>query len=318
MSEDQQLNDQLFNAIKSYTISFGNFWALYFLNIRNKTKRRLGEGWIDFEAEIGNIVQILEDCLLDVSRNRNSKMRLSSYPGVGDILSDADILMFREIILPRIRFDFLVFTLWIERALKDIDKASREYGKTYKKVDLITHYIKDTTDVISYNYTHTIDILYRSRLLYKTHYLHGEIGCHNLVLGTGETLSGDLDDSLIDCAYFKKRYQIIRQRLNVDLKEKIFSPRHNLLSNIWRVIIYGHSLSLADRYSLGWIFLSYDENSQRFAGYIKDIIIYYYDDLAYDQLIVNLIRLIGQDKALQYVSEGKIQFIRMEDNSENE
>ena len=74
----------------------------------------------------------------------------------------------------------------------------------------------------------------------------------------------------------------------------------------WNAVIYGHSLTPADSYSLGWLFQK--SNTNLFAGKIKHITIYYYDEKAYNEQLANLFQIIGQERVLEYTSNGDIEF----------
>lgn len=285
-------SDNLIRSITDYTLKYGNIWLSYFTKVTNNRDRRLGNGWIDFEEEIGRVVRTIENSLLN--RAKAEDMYIESLTdAIGDVLSND--LELKERLLPIIKFDFLVFSLWMEEALKVEDGRlnSRE------KIKMIEEEAPNIEGVISYNYTHTPNLY---NLDDKVQFIHGELGRHNLVLGTSETLEDESADEFVECAYFKKKYQLIRYRLGNKFKT-VFS---NGPDDKWDAIIYGHSLTPADKYSLGWLFTEY--NNGLFASHIETITIYYYDDLSYDQQIANLIALIGQENALKYVSEERIVF----------
>lgn len=283
----------LFSLIVEYTLKFGNVWLCYFAKIMDSRERRLGKGWIDFEEEIGRVVKVIENSLLNRIKTEDRYTSESLTDAIGDVLSN-DVEL-KERFLPIIKFDFLVFSLWMEEALKMEDGRldSRE------KIKMIEEEASNIEGVISYNYTHTPKLY---NLGDKVQFIHGELGRHNLVLGTSETLEDESADEFVECAYFKKKYQLIRYRLGNKFKT-VFS---NGTDAKWDAIIYGHSLTPADKYSLGWLFT--EDDNGLFASHIEIITIYYYDDLSYDQQIANLIALIGQENALKYVSEKRIVF----------
>lgn len=285
--------DNLIRFITDYTLKFGNIWLSYFTKVTDNRDRRLGNGWIDFEEEIGRVVRTIENSLLNRTKAEDMYISESLTDAIGDVLSN-DVEL-KEYLLPIVKFDFLVFSLWMEEALKVEDGRldSRE------KIKMIEEEAPNIEGVISYNYTHTPNLY---NLGDKVRFIHGELGRHNLVLGTSETLEDELADEFVECAYFKKKYQLIRYRLGNKFKT-VFS---NSQDDKWDAIIYGHSLTPADKYSLGWLFT--ENNNGLFAAHIETIKICYYDDLSYDQQIANLIALIGQENALKYVSEGRIVF----------
>lgn len=281
-------NESIIANITNYTLHFGNIWLNYFTKLMIERIRKIGYGWIDFEAEISRIISAVELILLEKT-NINELDGYMTYFFSG---YKSQPISIREEFLPEIKFDFLIFKLWMEEALKiqEKDVNTREF---FSKI------APRVKGAISYNYTHTLDIY---GIKENVKYIHGEIGKHNLVLGVSETLSPEKENTLVDCAYFKKKYQLIRYRLGNEFKS-VF-PRY---SSEVDAFIYGHSLTAEDNYSLRWLLTM--EDNHLFTGHIKNVIIYYYGELAYDQQIANLILLIGQEKALQYVSSRRISFI---------
>ena len=67
--------------------------------------------------------------------------------------------------------------------------------------------------VISYNYTHTFQKLYNPDEKIPVHFMHGELGKHDLVLGIDETLPDDQKNNFTVCTSFKKFFQRIKYRL---------------------------------------------------------------------------------------------------------
>ena len=71
---------------------------------------------IDFEEEIGRVVRTIENSLLNRAKAEDMYISESLTDAIGDVLSnDAEL---KERLLPIIKFDFLVFSLWMEEALK--------------------------------------------------------------------------------------------------------------------------------------------------------------------------------------------------------
>lgn len=202
-------SDNLILFITKYTLKFGNIWLSYFTKVTDNRDRRLGNGWIDFEEEIGRVVRTIENSLLNRAKAEDMYISESLTDVIGDVLSN-DVEL-KERLLPIIKFDFLVFSLWMEEALKveDGQLNSRE------KIKMIEEEAPNIEGVISYNYTHTPKLY---NLDDKVQFIHGELGRHNLVLGTSETLEDESADEFVECAYFKKKYQLIRYRLGNKFK----------------------------------------------------------------------------------------------------
>ena len=123
------------------------------------------------------------------------------------------------------------------------------------------------------------------------------------MLGTDETLPDAQKDDLLECASFKKLYQLVYYGLGNKFKEKLST----IDDGPWEGVIYGHSLTTADKYSLKWLFEK-DRVNGFFFGKVRKYTIYYWDDDAYSKQVANLFQLIGQEKVLEYTSDGSIRF----------
>ncbi len=62
----------------------------------------------------------------------------------------------------------------------------------------------------------------------------------------------------------------------------------------------------ADKYSLKWLFEK--RASGEFFGKVRKYTIYYLKDEDYNKQLANLFQIIGQEKALEYTSDGTIRF----------
>ena len=75
-----------------------------------------------------------------------------------------------------------------------------------------------------------------------------------------------------------------------------------LNGRINEIKVIGHSLSLADYESLGFIFSKADKNRPR-------IIIYYFDEDGKIDLIINLKQILGRDVFDDYQRQGLLKFV---------
>lgn len=141
--------DNLIRFITDYTLKFGNIWLSYFTKVADNRDRRLGNGWIDFEEEIGRVVRTIENSLLNRTKAEDMYISESLTDVIGDVLSNSVEL--KEHLLPIVKFDFLVFSLWMEEALKVEDGRS----DSREKIKMIEEEAPNIEGVISYNYTHT-------------------------------------------------------------------------------------------------------------------------------------------------------------------
>lgn len=284
--------------LKQCIYSVGNIWIGHFnqLKIANDF---IGKNWIDFETEIENVIKKIEKRILnEMSRDEWKSSNLERIMG-GYFSSSAESIM--QEFVPRLKFDLKILTLLLEQYLIEEEKNLKATYKPFFKN------LKPDA-VISYNYTHTFQKLYDTDKKIPVNFIHGELGKHNLVLGIGETLSGDTENNFTVCAGFKKFFQRVKYRLGDDYKNIIIGYYANYK---WQIVIYGHSLDATDKDSLHWLL----SKSTKLGTPVKDILIYYYDEYAYNQQIANMIQLIGKDELIESVSSKRIVFLPI-NNSE--
>lgn len=204
----------------------------------------------------------------------------------------------------------LVFELYLKEVVQTILVENRNTN-----IDNIGQIDK----VISFNYTNTFSKIYDNNV--EINYLHGNVredldkGINNIVLGTDEYLPKETKSTNLTFVYFKKYFQRIYKKLGAKYKEWLnttqtysgdeaegidYRDGKNKMAYD-NVYFFGHSLATSDRDILGEIIES---------KYTK-VKIFYYDIKSYGEQIQNLIKLIGQDKLLEYTySENKkIEFI---------
>lgn len=148
--------------------------------------------------------------------------------------------------------------------------------------------------VINFNYTNTYKIYGNADI----HHIHGEIGKNNIVLGIKD---GVVKGS--NFIYFKKYFQRIQKRTG--LKYKNWINRVKFLSDRRIFHIIGHSLDKTDGDILRDIILS--PNTDK-------VIIYYHNQEAYEQQVINLIKVLSKDTFLELYEEFKIVFKELPSN----
>ena len=284
-----------FENILDYVFNFGNIWIGHFNKCRENKFNRIGEDWIDFEKEIELIVKQIEHLILGEVPTGDLKQKLEWI--MGDYLKKSADIIAQEFV-PRLNFDLKILTLLLEEYLIEEEKNFQSKQIAFFKT-------LNPDAVISYNYTHTFQNLYNSDANIPVHFIHGELGKHNLVLGIGETLPDDQKDNLTVCASFKKFFQIIKYRLGNQYKNITKFKGEYIF---WEVIIYGHSLDSTDIDSLRWL-MSNSTTQNPALHPIKKISIYYYDENSYNQQIANAIQIIGKDKLIEAVNSERIVFL---------
>ena len=288
-------NLQLYNGTP-----FGNFWIAYFNKILEDRHNRIGEGWVDFEREIERVIGQLEKLLLNSSDFHKKKSILKEI--MGDYFEKSPEIITQEFV-SKLNWDLKILILLLEFYLvkkeKNLKANHNEFFKNVKP-----------DAVISYNYTHTFQKLYDLDEKIPVHFIHGELGKHNLVLGTGETLSDDEKNNFTVCASFKKFFQRVKHRLGNHYRKNITQVEDKFV--FWQVVIYGHSLDSTDQDSLSWLMKNWKKNGTIDRSQpIKRIFIHYHDENSYNQQIANAIQIVGKDELIDSTSSGRIVFLPM-------
>lgn len=148
--------------------------------------------------------------------------------------------------------------------------------------------------VISFNYTDT----------YK-HYgikdedvfcVHGSLDRDNMVLGYDDDNSDNLD-----FIYFKKYFQRIQKMTGYIDTDKI-QIRNEIGEFVYPTVhFYGHSMDKTD-----------GDIIQEIYDLAGGFVIYYYDQLDYEQKVINLIDVFGKQKALELIQTEWIKFVQCE------
>lgn len=149
--------------------------------------------------------------------------------------------------------------------------------------------------LLSFNYTNTCNTLYMMNNS-ASHYIHGNIET-DIVLG----ISDDAFDNN-DFIYFQKYFQRIQKRTGNEylkwLKDPISYPSDDITLHI-----FGHSLDKTDKGILEYFFKNIDLNS---------IIIYYHNQEAYENQVINLVDMFGKDYVIENTGTGRIVFKELE------
>ena len=292
-----------------------NYWINYFNNTTN-----YGERWVDFEGEISKRIQIMDEVrkLVNSAQKRPcSKHEVECFNEIANDYQDIyDEFEFEQNIenldlLPTIKKKLLedlnkliqCLELYICQYINKIDISS-------KKMEWISNLHID--NVLSFNYTDTYERLYGNTHI-QYHYIHGKadisntIQSCNMVLGIDEYLTGTQKDDDNEYIEFKKFFQRIYKGTGATYKEwvhnieemKKIAPKAHYTPD--EIYIMGHSLDVTDKDVL------YEIVSN---SYTK-IHIYYHNQKALADQIANLVKVVGQDKLIEYTytQNPKIEFI---------
>ena len=162
------------------------------------------------------------------------------------------------------------------------------------------------TQVISLNYTHTIQSLYYSEDPYhpRTHYIHGELnelGESNIVLGVSSDDTDELASTDVTFIQFKKYYQRIFYK--TDLSYISFTEYLNNTSfnkGVIHLYVIGSSLDKTDQEIIKECFL-----------HANSICIFYHEESAVNDYIRNLVMIYGKKEFDRLRTEKHLSFEKL-------
>lgn len=270
----------------------------YFLKKYND--KSIGDKWIDIETELSKIVILAENIIKTLNNGQKylvNKEQLEPYFDTLCILfnigtESTSIPVEKEILqknISRLEKELDNFICLLENYLIYEENKVTSHSKNFSILKDIYDIAQSITHLLSFNYTDTFRQLYDTALNDNVDFIHGKLKEHNLVLGIGETLDETEENNIILCIRFKKYFQRIFKQTGAKYDDW----------SIETVYIYGHSLDVTDKEILQPII----EKAQK-------VIIFYYDKSAYDQQIINLVKILGKQKFIKYVSKtiNKIEF----------
>lgn len=322
-----------------------NVWIDYFLQCDIYQK----ENWIDFESEIGKIIQLINadmrgedfddkieilsnDYFMDYYRNhymtiddllkKKTKLRLSYRELRDDLCNDLNrVIRALEIYIADYvqKIDCKLISPDIQRILP------KEIAKSYG-VPLYDTY------VLVFNYTNTYQRLYfdKTKAYFENimHYIHGKadientIETNNMVLGIDEYLPDDRKDKETEFIAFKKYYQRIYKGTGSKYKEWVEIIRENWQgeseeskAEIRKCISRGKLKNdkIHNLYIFGHSLDATDKDI------LRDLIlndnvyttIFYHKKDELGRKIANLVKVIGQDELIRRTG-GSTRTIRFE------
>lgn len=301
-----------------------NVWIDYFMSIYEERTKNGKDGWIDFESEISEVIQSIDQSMgkenfySNIIRLKNEFFNDKYTNNVPEYLQ-ATAEEQNKIRKPEITYKRLRDIL-----LEDLNKLIRAleiYIAGYiEKIEIgkISDDIKnlEIDHLLSFNYSHTYQKLYGKSKIIEYDYIHGEadinktIATNNMVLGIDEYLPEDRRNKDVEFIAFKKFYQRIHKETGCKYKEwvdiikdeweneteenkaeirRCISKDRLENKKIHRFYIFGHSLDVTDKDILRDLILNDNVHTT----------IFYLNKDVKGQQIANLVKVIGQDELIR-------------------
>ncbi len=277
----------------------------HLLNYFNTKLQAQGENWIDFERELKGIVSEFKVIEFELSQSNQYNYTISSKHKAHQILKDLGLSGMDSDLWDEIRLAALHKDLCY--SLNNFSAALDYYIYTFinsTPIEGVSPDIIDfaATNILSFNYSNTYERVYGGLRWRETiDHVHGEANGTiskepGIILGITSN-EKNLQNYYVE---FEKYFQRITKKTGNEHK-KWLQQRQGIQENI-EVMFFGHSLDATD------------------SDIIKDLIfcesskvkIYYYDEKAHQQIVANLVEIIGKENLIEYVSgaEPKIEFIK--------
>ena len=314
-------NDKHFNYFKSIYNSNpllyieieelirNNLWIDYFQSILTERCNKGKDGWIDFESEISNIVQKLDEV------RKGTAKQLEKGEGTVKINNQCSSRLNLIRLYTFNKYNADSIPKHKKKLLDDLNRLTRcleiylaDYVSSMYNDCCYIAEIQELkiNRVLSFNYTDTYQRLYDRDFHAEYDYIHGKavlqntIDECNLILGIDEYLDGDERRKDNEFIQFKKFYQRIYKRTGckyIDwltgtveqrrMKDHVeIQPRSN-------VFIYGHSLDITDGDIIERLITNANITTT----------IFYHNKEALGNQIANLVKIIGEDKLIK-MTEG--------------
>lgn len=318
----RELTDEQNEYVREfYELVCNNSWIDYFYN-RLKENEKYGKeyNWVDIEEEILKFIKIITECQkinpifndisFDIADDKDGYFHLSEIEkGLSAALFHKNLLLERR---ARDKEKWMKFKIDLRKQFEKVIRALEIYLSVFLRKDIK---LNDQLEqikfdkIISFNYTDTYKI-YNKNIEYE--YVHGNANIDrpssesNIVLGMNEFLNDAEKDERLDFIDYRKYYQRIIKRNDIGYKSK-FMPQYHYPDKVI-TYFFGHSMSVTDIEVLKYL-LPTGKND------VHKSIICYYNENTFKSQIVNLIRILGQDK-LQELMAGEdpsIELIKQDD-----
>ncbi len=272
----------------------------------NRQIEKRGTNWIDLETEIKSVINEFKTVEQEFKNSNQTRYNATAEHRIHDVIESLGLKHIDSGKLNEVSLAEIHSTLC--KALNDFSLALELY---------ISHFVNNTpiqgvspniidfdaNKVITFNYSNTYQRIYGGvHWNEQVHYIHG---CatenfsenSNIILGITSPCDGSAKNS--SYVEFEKYYQRITKKTGSDYKSWL--QENTKEDESIEIAFFGHSLDSSDSDIITDL-ISCDKTS---------ITIYYYNDKSYQQIVSNLIDIIGKNNLIAQVSgkKPKIRFV---------
>ena len=334
-------DDQLDEFLKKHQIDIEKYRNNLYIQYINENKSTLGENWSNLEIMISQLAEAIDffrlnsdklyhksgdlypkyvdqfHKMMNEERNSTSKIFIGTiflkfYNDYGRYKPEKELAIsdFNNLFIHHL--DLLTELLEIYLSYRDyIDFEVSPITPSKTVLDAIDGISE--ASVISFNYTHTPNKLYKIPLK-KIHFIHGEIDLkrrkHNIntmVFGI-EYKETEINSDLIPYQKFYQR--VVKETGNT--YERFFDQEFDISNGIPRIvkniIIFGHSVDPLDKEIFEKCFKLVDNKY-----YQSRFIFTYFNETAKRSIIKNLAIILGKDKLVELTGQKKVVFVQSQD-----
>ncbi|QGU80343.1 AbiH family protein [Streptococcus salivarius] len=332
-------DDHLQSFLDSNNIDIEKYKDNLYLRFINDNRSSLGENWSNLEIMISQLAEAIDFFKLNSDKLYHKSGTLSpQYVGQFHKMMNGEGNSASKIFIGTIFLKLYNRSGWdkLERGLA-ISKLNNEF---IRHLDLLTELLEiylsyrdyidfeveqiipsDTVlnaidgiseaSVISFNYTHTPNKLYKIHLE-KTHFIHGEIDLkrqkhkiNTMVFGI-EDKETEINSDLMPYQKFYQR--VVKETGNK--YEKFFIDRSKDTwgsETLLNIVVFGHSVDPLDKEIFRKCF-NLLENSSNYR-----FIFTYYDNPTKRSIIKNLAIILGKDKLVELTGRREVVFVQSQD-----
>ena len=334
-------DDQLDEFLKKHQIDIEKYRNNLYIQYINENKSTLGENWSNLEIMISQLAEAIDFFRLNSDKLYHKNGNL--YPEYVDrfhkMMNEEDNST-SKIFIGTIFFKLYDRYGWfrLERGLAISDLNNEFIRHLELLTELLEIYLSyrdfidfevvpiipsvtvlDVIDgiskasVISFNYTHTPNRLYKISLE-KTHFIHGEIDLerrkhkiNTMVFGI-EDKETEINSNLIPYQKFYQR--VVKETGNA--YERFFDQEYDISKGITRIvkniIIFGHSVDPLDKEIFEKCFKLVNNKC-----YQSRFIFTYFNETAKRSIIKNLAIILGKDELVELTGQKRVVFVQSQD-----